>query len=391
MFIVCSLSDRYLYKLVDINKIKGDRMDIFKNKEILDMDYIPESELLVHREKELSEVKPLFDSIEKGHSNLVCYGFAGTGKTAILKFLMREHRLKPNERIIYINHSTNPTELQAVSEVLNQLGIKARGRFLNVFYRTLGEVIKNYDLKMLVILDEVDRLIERAGDSFIYNLLEMGNITLIMVTNNVMCLDKIEPRTKSRLGLNRLLFPTYDANKMGDILNRRAEKAFKEGVLEYSVVPRIAAMTAQEHGDARKALALLKNCGEIAERMNVPIIDTKLIELADDISQYGEVESIVKSYSNQVKIALKSVLNVIERNSVIDASLSEIYGEYVRITTDMGVKTVSERRVSDFIWDLDNAGITHTKFSTRKSGKEMVVRLGIPLKVIRKIMEKELY
>jgi Cdc6-like AAA superfamily ATPase len=89
-----------------------------------------------------------------------------------------------------------------------------------------------------------------------------------MITNNVTCFDKINDRVKSRLGgMPRILFPPYNAIQIGDILQKRVAVGFNEGVFEDMVAPRIAAIAAQEHGDVRKAISLLRAIGEIASSL----------------------------------------------------------------------------------------------------------------------------
>ena len=73
-------------------------------------------------------------------------------------------------------------------------------RWGNSHYNALKKVINDYDLHILIVLDEVDKLLNKSGDNLLYNLLDTGRISLIMITNNVTCFDKIEDRVKSRLG-----------------------------------------------------------------------------------------------------------------------------------------------------------------------------------------------
>jgi cell division control protein 6 len=177
-------------------------MEIFRNKQVLDIEYIPTEEMLLFREKEQEQLRRVFKNISSVPNHLVCFGFTGTGKTSLTKFLMREYvRDKFNERILYINTCSYPTELQALSYAVSLLGFNVKGTNLSSYYNAIKKVINDYDLHILTVLDEVDKLLNKSGDNLLYNLLDTGRISLIMITNNVTCFDKIEDRVKSRLGV----------------------------------------------------------------------------------------------------------------------------------------------------------------------------------------------
>ena len=62
-----------------------------------------------------------------------------------------------------------------------------------------------------------------------------------------------------------LPIPPYNAEQLIDILRIRAELGFRSGALDDVVIPLCAALSAQEHGDARRAIDILRIAGEIAE------------------------------------------------------------------------------------------------------------------------------
>ncbi len=93
---------------------------------------------------------------------------------------------------------------------------------------------------------------------------------MIGVSNDLKFTEFLDPRVKSSLGEEELIFPPYDAEQISDILKQRAKMAYNDGVLGEMVIPLCAAFAAQEHGDARRALDLLRVSGEIAERENQP-------------------------------------------------------------------------------------------------------------------------
>ena len=72
-------------------------------------------------------------------------------------------------------------------------------------------------------------------------------------------------RVKSSFSRDELVFPPYDANQVGGILKNRRD-AFREGVLTNDAIPLAAALSAQKHCDARKAIDIRRNAGRVAER-----------------------------------------------------------------------------------------------------------------------------
>jgi hypothetical protein len=53
-----------------------------------------------------------------------------------------------------------------------------------------------------------------------------------------------------------------------------------------------------------------------------------------------------------------------------------------------GAKEPTDRRIADYIWGFDNTGLTISKISSKRYGKERVVRLGAPINIITRILER---
>ena len=91
-----------------------------------------------------------------------------------------------------------------------------------------------------------------------------------------------------------IVFHPYNANQLADILKQRAGIAFPEGIIEDGVIKLCAGLAAKEHGDARKALQLLRKAGEIAERRhNKSISESHVQKAQKDIDKDHVVEYIL--------------------------------------------------------------------------------------------------
>ena len=124
---------------------------------------------------------------------------------------------------------------------------------------------------VVIMLDEVDKLVKK-GDDVLYNLSRVNSdllqtrLSLIGISNDLKFTEFLDPRVKSSLGEDEIIFPPYNAEQIRDILEQRAGIAFRPGMLTEEVIPLCSAFAAQEHGDARRALDLLRISGELAER-----------------------------------------------------------------------------------------------------------------------------
>ena len=104
-------------------------------------------------------------------------------------------------------------------------------------------------------------------------------------------MNNIDARVKSSLSEEELVFPPYNALQLQDILRERSKKAFREEFLEPGVVEKCAAYAAREHGDARRALELIRVSGELAERENSDFVDIEHLDKAETKIEKANEES----------------------------------------------------------------------------------------------------
>jgi hypothetical protein len=105
------------------------------------------------------------------------------------------------------------------------------------------------------------------------------------------------------------VFPPYDAPQLCDILKQRADIAFNEGILDEGVIPLCAALAAQEHGDARRALDLLRVSGELADRENAEKVTERHVKMAQEklgAGDFSKVAGVVPGINAMMSSAPKS-------------------------------------------------------------------------------------
>jgi cell division control protein 6 len=244
----------------------------------------------------------------------------------------------------------------------------------------------DYDERVVVImLDEIDKLVEKSGDDTLYNLsrmnseLENSRVSIIGISNDLKFTDFLDPRVKSSLGEEEIVFPPYDANQLRDILEHRSDVAFQGGALSDDVIPLCAAFAAQEHGDARRALDLLRTAGELAERSQAETIVEDHVRQAQDKIELDRVVEVVRTLPTQSKLVLFSII-LLEKNGVHSINTGEVFNIYKRLCEEIDADVLTQRRVTDLISELDMLGIVNAVVVSKgRYGRTKEISLSVPL------------
>ncbi|ERH02640.1 MAG: orc1/cdc6 family replication initiation protein [Halonotius sp. J07HN6] len=200
-------------------------------------------------------------------------------------------------------------------------------------YNSFFDAVDYNERVVVIMLDEIDKLVEKSGDDTLYNLSRMNNelensrISIMGISNDLKFTDFLDPRVKSSLGEEEIVFPPYDATQLGDILQHRAETAFKPDSLTDDVIPLCSAFAAQEHGDARRALDLLRTAGELAERGQADDVEEEHVRKAQDKIELDRVVEVVRTLPTQSKIVLYSII-LLEQNGVENINTGEVFNIY---------------------------------------------------------------
>ena len=252
-------------------------------------------------------------------------------------------------------------------------------------YTTFFEAVDYNERVVVIMLDEIDKLVEKSGDDTLYNLSRMNNelensrISIMGISNDLKFTDFLDPRVKSSLGEEEIVFPPYDATQLGDILQHRAEVAFKPDALTGDVIPLCSAFAAQEHGDARRALDLLRTAGELAERSQADIVEEEHVRQAQDKIELDRVVEVVRTLPTQSKIVLFSII-LLEQNGVHNINTGEVFNIYKRLCEEIDADVLTQRRVTDLISELDMLGIVNAVVVSKgRYGRTKEMSLSVPL------------
>jgi len=169
----------------------------------------------------------------------------------------------------------------------------------------------------------------------------------------------LDPRVKALSAKDEIIFPPYDAEQIREILEQRASLSFNPGVLQEGVIPLCAAFAAQEHGDARKALDLLRISGELAERERSAYVTEDHVRSAREKIEQDRVDEVIKTLPTQSKLVLYSIL-LLEEQGTRNITTSAVYSMYRQLCPIVETDSLTHRRITDLIAELDMLGILHT-------------------------------
>jgi len=418
---------------------------IFESKEVLRPSYTPRK--LPHREEQINNMATILVTALRGDSpsNILIYGKTGTGKTASAKFVSEELESTSQKyevpcEVEYINCEVTDTQYRVLAQLANKFidknqaaideeiaevtDLRERARedpsaldgsefdsvpavedrierlredreeFEQVpmtgwptdrVYSTFFEAVDYRERVVVIMLDEIDKLVEKSGDDTLYNLsrmnseLERSRVSIMGISNDLKFTDFLDPRVKSSLGEEEIVFPPYDANQLRDILTHRAEVAFEGDALTDDVIPLCAAFAAQEHGDARRALDLLRTAGELAERDQTDVVNEDHVRQAQEKIELDRVVEVVRTLPTQSKLVLFAIITL-EKNGVQNINTGEVYNVYQRLCEEIDVDTLTQRRVTDLISELDMLGIVNAVVVSKgRYGRTKEISLSVPI------------
>jgi len=381
---------------------------LFIDRDRLGTSYIPET--LPHREHEITELAnilaPALDL--NAPSNIIVYGKPGVGKTAAITLVGKEIERKATEigkrvNVVHINCQYTDT----LYRILNTLAQHFIDNLSNdrpftglptdeVYAKTLV-LLDTVNRAVIIVLDEIDKLKE---DSALYSLTRINNdlhntkVSIIGISNNLCFTDPLDARVKSSLSQETIVFNPYDAEQLQDILRARSQQALKPDVLSVEVIPLCAALAAQEHGDARKALDLLRVSIEIAERKCDHAVTSKHVRLAQNKIEKDRIAEVIHSLPAQERLLVHAI-RVLQRYNKHMGNPSamitgELYSQYAEISKTVNYTPLSQRRVADFVSELDSLGIISARVVSKgRYGTTREIQLMVPLTELEHILKDD--
>jgi cell division control protein 6 len=371
---------------------------IFRDREVLRHDYLPDR--LPHREEQIKKLGQTVAPVLGGarSSNVLIYGKTGTGKTAVAKHVLAHLEFKAKEfsapvRFCYVNCRMAGSEYRVFASLCQSVGVSIPFTGLSV-----GEVFDRFrtgldtsKIIFMIVLDEADALIKARGDGLLYELtrinenLSRSKVTLIGISNDFRLKEFLDPRVLSSLSEEEIVFRPYDAGELKNILCERSKSAFHDHALSDAAVGLCAALAAAEHGDARRALDLLRVAGEVAERNGATVIVEDHVREAEKHIEHNRVVEALQNLTLHSKLVVLSIyqLNRVSSRGAITGEISEVYAE---LSAELGVTPLTQRRLSTLVNELDSMGLVNAKvISMGRYGRTKKIRLEIGRAIIRDV------
>jgi archaeal cell division control protein 6 len=387
--------------------------NLFKDKIMLQANYSPET--ILHRAEQVESIASILGPVLSGEkaSNLFLYGKTGTGKTLSAKYVAEKIERRARERegvvlkFLYVNcksKKVSDTEYRIIAELISLLGdrVPATGLPTDSVYTKFIDLIDGEKQIVVLVLDEIDQAVKKISDNFIYTLtrvnseLRNAQISLIGISNSLTFMDSLDPRVRSSLGEEEIVFSPYNALQLRDILKERARGAFSEGVLGDGVIAKCAAYAAREHGDARRALDLLRVAGEIAVRGGDEKVELKHIDAANEKIEKDKMLDIIESEPTQFQLVLRAIMDLdrdkkagqkkLNGNSAIFTG--DVYNMYQDICERTKNEVLTQRRVGDIIGEFDMLGIINARvISKGRQGRTREIKLMLAPNIKEKASE----
>jgi len=376
------------------------RMD----REILRPSYIPGK--LPHRQHQIDQLAQVLVPALRHQqpSNVLIFGKTGTGKTAVVKYIEQEFKKADASGaadFLYMNCELVDTAYGVLQSVGNRFienldqRIPFTGLSTDRVYSMLVEKLDEKKRVVIIALDEIDKIVYKSGDDFLYQILKINDdtknakVSIIGISNDLKFTESLDPRVRSRLSDEKMVFPPYNADELKDILEQRTKLAFDNGVASESVISLIAALAAQEHGDARRALDLLRVAAELAERSGSNTITEQHVQTAMNKIDMDTVVEAVKSLPTQSKIILLGLL-LNEEAGNPKLTTGEVYATYCDLCGRAGLPRLTGRRVTDLISELDMLGLIHARVkSFGRGGRTKEIEASVPALDVLRTLERD--
>lgn len=348
---------------------------VFSDKKYLDPLFL--SSKIIGREKHAEQLLRYFESRKQGLIVPVIsvYGRSGSGKSTVVRFVCSN--LDSSISHVFVNLRRAKTIFGCANLILSELGLpglkNAHGlnSAIDIIEKRIVDMLEKEKKKFFVlVLDEYDAIFSdsRGNPSdFIYkfltleeNLRERGFwLCLVTISNNALADNELDDRVKSRMGSSEIFFEPYGEGDVLNILQDRSRLAFAKtpniDVLQYC-----AKLSSDDHGDARRALDLLRTAGENCKGK----ITKEDIDNASRQLQYDRVNTILANASYHLKVVIGALCSL---HVLVDSRMhatSAIYKRYTRML-QKETKPLSYRRIVDLLIELKNSGLVDSQTVSR--------------------------
>ena len=352
------------------------------------------------RDAEIKELSSHFAPVLRADHpcHLAVWGKTGTGKTLTMTYFLNLLVEMCRARKIPIRHehldlSTPRPCFRALNDLACLLNASKRyrkGISLEELMLRIEASLAEYRGYLVLFIDEIDN-IRRDKDTFMTFLVRRlpqkipAKLILVFASNRLDWPENLDPRVKSFLKVNELVFKPYDALDLQRILAIRVQKALHPGTIQHGVIEKVAGLASRDHGGARQAVALLAKSAYLAEKAGSKVT----LELVDEASCQIEQDkylTLIRTAPPQLQAALAAVLQAEKQNSGRALATGEAYDSYLDFCRKTGLRALTARAFGDLLTELDMYSFLRSRVLSRgRYGRTREIVLDLPEDVLEKI------
>jgi cell division control protein 6 len=344
------------------------------------------------RENEFSKLNQHFAPLFAGNQpyNLCIYGKPGTGKTVtarvflgVLSELCDQRNI--SYKIVSLHLGTPKTPFQFLNDLACELNVSKKyrkGVAHDEFMNKIVDVLKNFTGYLIILVDEINNIKSDPDPVFQFLVRRLpteinSKLILILISNKLDWTDGLDPRVKSFFKKEDIYFRPYNALDLQTILRLRVEKALNTSLVESGVVEKIAAWCSRDHGDARKAVALLAKASQIAEDRHTPVT----LDCIDDAESSIEIDRYLEAadtFPKQYQVAFLSIVHGYDKQRKDKITTGEGYEIYVKIAQQYHLRPLTQRRYSECLRELDMTGFINMRVVSKgRYGRTAEISLAV--------------
>ncbi len=413
---------------------------LFKDMNVLSPHYIPKE--LPYRKNELKTITTVLSSVLLGVKplSIFLYGKTGTGKTSVVKSVLRELGLLMSDALrnkngvlcagVYMNCRLGyNSKYQILLKVMDDpqlnveklidrplAGVRGNtlgGRSPTELFDKLHKVVQSNAIHLIIVLDEIDMVkdlndllytLTRVNDQIesreLAGKTRRGSVSIIGISNKHSFKNALDPRTKSTLMGEEIVFKPYNANQLTTILAHRVREGFKKGSMSESNISLIAAYAAQTNGDARYALRLLQKSGEIAQSGKRKRVKKEDVLAARAKIEEDIINELITTLPEHQQIVLYAIADLVLRGGQYkrlndlpgDILFSgEVYDGYERVCKHLNRNPRTMRWFGEYLKELEMLGLVTLSLSgSGVRGTTTLIRLGASADEIKKMVSLSL-